>query len=93
MGLSIKRRYNARLKLYHRKRQELELLEMYTRKNFKQIATLMHYYTTAAKKENDDGTLYLLSKMARQFCDMFEQDNPRFRKEQFLDACGVPAND
>jgi len=50
----------------------------YTRKHFREIASLISKVPHAQRKEE-----------AERYCNMFSKDNPRFDRKKFMDACVI----
>jgi hypothetical protein len=60
---------------------------MLTRKDYKAIANILNDQQ-ADFNEGDDGKA-LLNIVAHQLSHYMAQDNPRFNRSKFLEACGV----
>jgi len=58
-----------------------------TRKDYVMIAETLRI-NRRDFNEGEDG-LMLLNILAHQFANSLEEDNPRFDRHRFLDACGV----
>tara|TARA_R100001143_G_scaffold30498_1_gene29750 strand:- start:2251 stop:2421 length:171 start_codon:yes stop_codon:yes gene_type:complete len=56
---------------------------MLSRKHYKAVAEILSHYP--------EGDISPLEVMVIQFADMFAQDNPRFDRGLFYEACGVGA--
>ena len=58
-----------------------------SRKHYKAIAEIIS--TLADKYQFDEGK-NIIAEVALDLADMMQNDNPRFHRETFLDACGYP---
>lgn len=56
-----------------------------TRKDYQAIAEVIS--TLADKYQFDDGR-YIVSEVASDLAEVLQNDNPRFDRQRFLDACG-----
>jgi hypothetical protein len=56
-----------------------------TRKDYQAIAEVIS--TLADKYQFDDGR-YIVSEIASDLAEVLQNDNPRFDRQRFLDACG-----
>jgi hypothetical protein len=56
-----------------------------TRKDYQAIAVIIS--SLADKYQFDDGR-HVVSEVASDLADMMAEDNPRFDRQRFLDACG-----
>ncbi len=57
-----------------------------TRKDYKAIAAVFKATLNSNVVDNDSKDLTIL---ANSLCIEFKKDNPRFKSELFLEACGV----
>jgi hypothetical protein len=53
---------------------------MMTRKDYVEVARILGKYKTSITEKD-------FIDLSDDFCYMFEQDNPRFNSEKFLEAC------
>ena len=56
-----------------------------TRKDYQAVAEIIS--TLADKYQFDEGK-DIIAEVALDLADMMQDDNPRFNRETFLDACG-----
>lgn len=63
-----------------------------TRKHYRAIANIIKLERSTEFAINDinmDATLDVLKNVANNLAGYFEQDNPKFNRQRFLDACGI----
>ena len=53
-----------------------------TKKHYEAIAKELLFYNAGRDKQ-------VIERIANSFADYFEQDNPRFDRSRFLEACGI----
>ena len=59
---------------------------MFTRQHYKAIAAIIRPHLLVSKIREDGAQV---ADIALELADYFAQDNPRFDRERFLEACGL----
>lgn len=69
---------------------------MISKKHYKQIAEVIRAEVRTQTQEDTPATILVkhkaLQAVAVALCDIFENDNPNFRRSTFLGACGMADN-
>lgn len=56
-----------------------------TKKHYEAIAKILHQ----SVQYDFEGDYGLTTKVVNELADYFEQENPKFNRERFLQACGI----
>ena len=59
---------------------------MFTKQHYKAIAEIIRPHLLVSKIRKDGAQV---ADIALELADYFAQDNPRFDRERFLEACGL----
>lgn len=60
---------------------------MFTRQHYKAIAKILAEHVGLERWVDDEDGLDMLNDLVRDFCTLFEADNPSFKPESFIEAC------
>lgn len=60
-----------------------------TRKDYKMIARAIRLQYNIAKMADEDAAMLRIRKIAGDMAHMFDEDNPRFDGDKFMEACAV----